>query len=408
MIYRLQRRLILICGVCLVLVFSILFLLIGAASLNQLNKAMDSFIDGIAENGGRPPEPEIKAKNSSDMAPQVMFRENARFDIRFFIAYFDEKGNFLSAEIDDAPEITKEEAEDYSVQAFQEYSGRGWYSGYRYRQYETEEGWTIIFAQGSMNKSMMQMQLLSTGLVLLGAAVVILILIIIFSRYAVRPTAEAYEKQQQFITDANHELKTPLTLIMANLDIIENQIGRNEWIDDIKSEGERMNDLINQLVILTRMDESARGKNYVPFNLSFAVSDMLTEFQMLAEEKGKKIVDEIEREIQYYGEEEEINRLISILLENAVKYCDPGGTIYVKLYGKRHPQIRVENTYQGVDELELDRLFERFYRADRARKYIGGFGIGLSIAKTVVRNHRGEISAYKKGKDTIGFKVLLR
>ena len=135
---------------------------------------------------------------------------------------------------------------------------------------------------------------------------------------------------------------------------------------------------------------------------------MVIGFQVLAEEKGKMLKADIEGEIQYYGVEDDISRLISILLENAVKYCDPQGTIYVKVYKKRHPQIRVENTYRAVGEVELGRLFDRFYRADRARKFTGGYGIGLSIAKAIVRNHHGEIRACQKGQDRIGFHVILK
>ena len=408
MIYRLQKKMILICGGALLLVFSVLFLMIALAGKRQLNTAMDSFIDGIVENAGRPQEPDPGLEVPGPAAPQMIFRENARFDIRFFIAYFDREGNYLSASIDSEPAINEKEARKYSLDAFREKAGRGWYSGYRYRQYETEDGWEIVFAQGSMSRSMVQMQLVSTGLVLAGTACVVLILIFIFSRYAVRSAAEAYEKQQQFITDANHELKTPLTLIMANLDIVENEYGRNEWVDDIRSEGERMSELINQLVLLTSMDEAVRGKCETCFNLSSMAREMVIGFQVLAEEKGKMLKADIEGEIQYYGVEDDISRLISILLENAVKYCDPQGTIYVKVYKKRHPQIRVENTYRAVGEVELGRLFDRFYRADRARKFTGGYGIGLSIAKAIVRNHHGEIRACQKGQDRIGFHVILK
>lgn len=408
MIYRLQKRMILICGGSVILVFTLLFLLICAASFNQLNTAIDGFIDSIADNGGRLPEADLEAENLQNMGPQVLFREKARFDIRFFFAYFDESGNLLSVDTKEDSEVTQKEAESYSRHVFRETEGRGWKSGYRYRQYRTDSGWTILFAEGSMNKSMTQMQLLAIGAVIAGAVAVVFLMIILLSRRAVKPAAQAYERQKQFITDANHELKTPLTLIMTNLDIVEAELGRSEWIDDIRSEGERMSDLINQLILLTRMDENLPGKNYTHFNLSSTMSEIFSGFQMLAEENGKKFYAKIDPEIPYYGDEEEICRLLGILFENAVKYCDPQGVITVSLSGKRHPQIRVENTCQGAEDLELDRLFDRFYRGDKARSFTGGFGIGLSIARSIVRNHRGEISAYRKGDGCIGFKVILK
>lgn len=408
MIYRLQKKLILICGGSVLFVCFLLFILISAASMNRLNEAIDSFIDIIAENGGDLPEPVKGAEDMQNPPPQELFREKARFDMRYFTARFDEQGNLVSVEIEKDPEVTEAEAKDYGTKVFEKNAERGWMEGYRYRKYETDTGWAILFAEGSMNRSMTQMQLISTGAVLFGAAVAILILIILLSRRVVKPTAEAYEKQQQFITDANHELKTPLTLIMTNLDIVEAEYGKNEWLDDIRSEGERMSALINELGLLTRMDEKVLQQNYVHFNLSQEMEDLLTGFQILGEEKGKQISAEIEPGIQYYGDEEAIRRLLAILFENAVKYCDPGGEIRISLSGKRRPHIRVENTYQNVGEIELERLFDRFYRADKARTFTGGFGVGLSIAKAVVQNHRGEITAYRKDENQIGFKVILK
>ncbi len=408
MIYRLQKKLILICGGSLLIVFLVLFLLICFTNINRLNTAIDSFIDDVVENGGELPEPARDEEDSRVSPPQELFREKARFDMRFFIAYFDKNGELLSLDRTNDAEIAEKTSASYSVQAYKKNEERGWLKGYRYRRYETDDGDAVIFAEGSMNSSMTEMQLISTGAVLFGAAVVILLLIILLSRRVVKPTAEAYEKQQQFITDANHELKTPLTLIMTNLDIVESEYGKNEWLEDIRSEGERMSALISQLGLLTRMDEGGPDQNHVHFNLSQETEEILSGFQMLAEEKGRRIIAQIEAGIQYYGDEEAICRLLAILFENAVKYCDPHGEIQVSLHGKRRPHIRVENTYKSVDDVELNRLFDRFYRADKARTFTGGFGVGLSIAKAIVQNHRGEISAYKKDESHIGFRVVLK
>jgi signal transduction histidine kinase len=225
----------------------------------------------------------------------------------------------------------------------------------------------------------------------------------------VKPIAESYEKQKQFITDANHELKTPLTLILANLDIIEADIGKNEWLDDIRAEGERMNALVKQLVMLTRMDEEKTEVSISTFSLSDAVNDTVSDFQTLAEENRKPIFADVQQGISYTGEEEGIRRVISILLDNALKYCDEGGSVSLSLTAKRHPTVCIENTFAEVDNIELDKLFDRFYRADKARTFSGGFGIGLSIAKAIVeKQHHGEINAYKASQGHIGFRVVLK
>lgn len=265
----------------------------------------------------------------------------------------------------------------------------------------------LVFVNGNMHRNMTFRQLCSAFFILLGSAALILILTIIISKRAVRPVADSYEKQKQFITDANHELKTPLTLILSNLDIVESEVGKNEWLEDIRSEGERMGLLINKMVELSRMDEGDAPPVLTEFNISAAVSDTVSEFQPLAAERSKTLLSEIQPGLSYHGDEALVRRLVSILLDNAVKYCDTGGCIQLHFCRKHHPVLTVENTYANVDELELDKLFDRFYRADKARTFSGSFGVGLSIAQSIVTKYHRSIHAYKKER-TIGFRVELK
>lgn len=157
------------------------------------------------------------------------------------------------------------------------------------------------------------------------------------------------------------------------MDIVESELGKNEWLDDIRSEGERMGLLINQLVTLSRMDESTDSVMREEFNLSNAVADTVSEFESLAEERSHTLTNSINPSVYYYGDESLIRRLTAILLDNAIKYCDAGGNIQLSLTCRRHQVLTVENTYQDVDKLELNRLFDRFYRADKARTFSGSF-----------------------------------
>jgi signal transduction histidine kinase len=267
---------------------------------------------------------------------------------------------------------------------------------------------TIVYVDGSMNRFMSNRMLFAAGVVLIISASAIWIIVIFFSKRAVRPVAESYEKQKQFITDANHELKTPLTLVMANLDILEAEIGENEWLSDIRSEGERMSALVDQLVVLARMDEDQTNLKMQSFSLSDMIMDVFSEFQMLAQERGTSMEVRMDPKVDVVGDEAAVRRVISILLDNAVKYCDRGGSIRIRLEKKKHPVLYVENTYTDAGETDIDKLFDRFYRADKARTFTGGFGVGLSIAKAIVTQHKGEISAYQKDAEHIGFKVIWR
>jgi signal transduction histidine kinase len=258
-----------------------------------------------------------------------------------------------------------------------------------------------------MSRSALMQSTMIAGVVLLGCAALVLILIFLLSKKAVKPIAESYEKQKQFITDANHELKTPLTLILANLDIAEAELGQNEWLDDIRSEGHRMTELVNQLVSLSRMDEDAHQMNLTEVSFGELVADTVSEFEPLAKERGKALTFTVDKEITCLGNEALLHRLVGILMDNAIKYCDNDGEISVTLRRGRRIVLTVENTYAAVGEIELNRLLDRFYRADKARKFTGGFGVGLSMAKAIVENHKGEITAYKKDSMHIGFKVVL-
>lgn len=162
-----------------------------------------------------------------------------------------------------------------------------WMSNYRYKVFSTDMGTGVVFVDGSMNRSAMVQSIAIVGVVLLACAVLVLALILLLSKRAVKPIAESYEKQKQFITDANHELKTPLTLILANLDIAENELGKNEWLEDIHSEGNRMTELVNQLVALSRMDEENHTLELEDVALGRMVGDTVSEVEPLAVSRGK-------------------------------------------------------------------------------------------------------------------------
>lgn len=409
MIYHLQKKLIRICGIAVLVVLSIIFLLIYIFSMRQLNGTMDALTDRISDNDGKFPEwrDDRGKPGLPGGLPDFMTMETP-FSTRFFTVLFDENGRIVSIDLGSISAITEETAREYAMEAYTKNGERGWIDNYRYKKYHKGQAAAIVYVDGSMNRFMSNRMILSSGIVLVVSALAIWLIVIFFSRRAVWPVAESYEKQKQFITDANHELKTPLTLVMTNLDILEAEIGENEWLSDIRSEGERMSELVNQLVALARMDEGRTNLEMQRFSLSNLIMDAVSEFQVLAQDRGKTMTIQIDSHVDYVGDETAVRRVASILLENAIKYCDEGGDIRLSLEKKKHPVLYVENTYADVGEMELNKLFDRFYRTDKARTFTGGFGIGLSIAQTIAAQHKSEISAYKKDGSHIGFKVVWR
>ena len=411
MIYRLQRKFILICTVSVLAVVTLVFGVILVLNISSMNKNIDVLVDRVSEGGGRFPIP----FDESEMPERRPPMENPNFDFitsetpfatRHFSVFFDGEGNVDKTFTDSIYSIDEAQAVEYAKSVVQDGDERGWISNYRYKLFSTENGAAVVFVDGSMSRSATVQSVTIAGFVLLGCAALVLVLIFLLSKRAVRPIAESYEKQKQFITDANHELKTPLTLILANLDIAEDELGKNEWLEDIRAEGHRMTELVNQLVALSRMDEDGGDVSFSEVNFGDLVQQTVSEFEPIVKDREKRLLASIDNNVICNGDEALLHRLVGILLDNAIKYCDAEGEINITLKGGRKVMLTVENTYKAVDEIELNRLFDRFYRADKARKFIGGYGIGLSMAKSIVEKHKGEVSVYKKDEKTIGFKVV--
>ena len=412
MIYKLQRKFILICTVSVFAVIALVFGVLLALNVSSLNRNMDMLADRVSEGGGRFPgaldEPPPFDKMPPKNEPSFDFiTPETPFSTRHFTVLFDENGTVVQALTESIYSISEDTAIEYAEQVMEDGKERGWIASYRYKLFSTDLGVGVVFVDGSMSRSVLMQSTTIAGTVLLACATLVLFLIFLLSKKAVKPIAQGYEKQKQFVTDANHELKTPLTLILANLDIAEAELGKNEWLDDIRSVGHRMTELVEQLVALSRMDEDGHRMQIGSFPLGALVCDTVAEFEPLAKERGKTLVADVDKDVTYCGDETLLRRLIGILLDNAIKYCDQGGEIRVALRHGRRVCLTVENTYCAVGELELHRLFDRFYRADKARKFTGGYGVGLSMAKAIAENHKGEITAYKKDHSHIGFKVVL-
>ena len=250
MIYCLQKKFIFICTVSVLVVVSLVFVAFLALNISSMNRNMDILADRVSEGGGRFPgsfdemmapgkKPPRNEHNFDFITPETPF------STRHFTVFFDKKGMVDQTFTESIYAIDEDTAIEYAEKVMDDGEERGWISSYRYKVFSTEMGYGVVFVDGSMSRSAMMQSMTIAGIVLLGCAALVLILIFLLSKKAVKPIAESYEKQKQFVTDANHELKTPLTLILANLDIAEAELGKNEWLDDIRSEGHRMTELVN-------------------------------------------------------------------------------------------------------------------------------------------------------------------
>ena len=235
-------------------------------------------------------------------------------------------------------------------------------------------------------------------------------IIVLCSRRAIAPVVQASERQKQFITDASHELKTPITVIATSLKVLEMEVGQQKWIDKAESQTEKLTQLVNALVTLSRMDEETSPLQMADFPVSDALTETAESFRDFAASAGHTLDVRVTPGLHYCGDEYAIRQLVSILLDNAVKYAAPEASIVFSLEKGRHGVvIRTENQCDALDTTALGRLFDRFYRADPARSgETGGFGIGLAIARSIAEGHHGTIRAESPDGCTVIFTAELR
>ena len=247
MIYSLRRKFVWITAVSVGLVFTLIFGVIYFVGQLQLNHSLDMLTDVIAVNDGSFPDfDKIQAADHPENLQQNQFlTPETQFSTRFFTVLADGENTIVRENIEHISSVSRSQARSYAKNVLEGGKERGWASDYRYKVAETEEGKLIVFVNGEANKTMTNRLFYSVFFVLAGSFLLILLPLLLISKKAVKPAAESYEKQKQFVTDANHELKTPLTLILSNVDIVESETGPNEWLDDIRSEGERMRSLID-------------------------------------------------------------------------------------------------------------------------------------------------------------------
>lgn len=222
----------------------------------------------------------------------------------------------------------------------------------------------------------------------------VFLLLVVLSKRAVRPFAQNLERQRQFVTDASHELKTPLSILSADIDLLSDSCGESQWLESARTQITRLDKLIHNLVELARTEETIREGGAETFPLSDIALASAEAFQPLAEAEGKALAAEVPPGVELRGVQDDLFRLFSILLDNAIKYCDAGGTIRMSVSQRgRTVRISVSNPCAGVNPAQLPRYFDRFYRTDSSRaRATGGYGIGLSTAKAIAARHRGRLT----------------
>ena len=408
MIRRLRRRFIRIATLSVTAVMLLLTVLLNTANYVSTTRELRDMLQLISSNQGTIPayHPVGEAPAAPPKAPRPprdgSFTAETPYSTRYFVLRYQDDGTLVQADLANIASVTEKDITPYLSAAVAHGAGYGSYGSYRYYVTRTGDGRNMaVFLDGYQ-------QLRAVGLVLLwslaaDAACILLVfvLVVLLSRRAIDPVVRSAEKQKQFITDASHELKTPITVISTCLRVLEMETGKQKWIDKAQAQTEKLTALVNALVTLSRMDEGVSPLKMEPFPLSEAVADTAEPFRDLAQSKGHTLVLEIAPELTYKGDEYAIRQLVSILLDNAVKYARADSPITLTLEKTRRGiALRCRNGSDPIPEDTLAKLFDRFYRADPSRNAAtGGFGIGLSIARSIAEAHRGSICARMAGEE---------
>lgn len=352
---------------------------------------------GGKQNGGsNPGQPGAPGKQPSgdmgEMSPE------APFETRYFSVVLDASGKVTSTNLNNIAAVSEDQAEELAQKVMKAGESKGFIGIYCYAKAAQSDGTLIAFTDCNKALDTFYKNMRISGLVSLAGVVAVFVLVVIFSRLVFRPIAESYQKQKQFITDASHEIKTPLTIIDANVEVIEMMSGENKWTKSTKNQVKRLASLAGQLITLSKMDEGDGAADKMKFSMTDAVIDTTSSFESVAETKGRKLVCDIEENLYFVGEEKRIREMFGIFLDNAVKYSTEGSEIYVSLERKGRKIIyQISNETDQIAKGNQDVLFERFYRSDASRNSAtGGSGIGLSVAKAVAEAHHGKLTAESK------------
>ncbi len=397
------------------------FLLISIITITAINifsyigtmRDADGLLEILEENDGEFPKPDWAPERgkSFDAMRQNGMSPELPYESRFFSVLLDaQTGHVLTTETRNIASIDAEGAAELAAEVYSR-GERGIISQYRYLKTERNGTVRIIFLDIWRQLEFIQRFFVHSVSISLICFLIVLALISYFSRRIIGPVLESYEKQKRFITDAGHEIKTPLAIISADADVLELEFDEeNEWIADIKKQTRHLTDLTNDLVYLARMEENDRPTSMIDFPLSDVVDDDVQSFQVVANAQGKRVVGHIQPDIVFCGDEKAIRELIEILLDNAIKYSPKDTQIDVELRTQgRNVCLSVTNdTDSELTKEDLERVFERFYRGDKSRNSrAGGTGIGLSIAKAVVEAHKGSIRATREDDGRIRFTAII-
>ena len=333
---------------------------------------------------------------------------DTKYETSFFIVNLDASKSITSIDHSYIASVSEEDISEYAEEILKTKKDHGRIDYFLYKLCDNDDDTFSIVAVSCYQQFRQARNLLTisilAGLLYMAA---VFALVWFMSKRITRPVEESYQKQRQFITDAGHELKTPITIIKANTEVLEMQSGKSQWTDSIKNQTSRLTELVQSLLELSKLNEKDVADISTEFDLSKTIRDAAESFRVPVESEGKVLITDIQDGLRFRGSKEELYRLTTLLLDNALKYSNDRLPIRVELKKHHHISMTVSNSCDHIDAEKVDKLFERFYRADESRsRKTGGTGIGLSVAQAIVERHKGTITASTEDEKSICFTAV--
>ena len=411
MFRKLKIRFILLASAAIVCILLTMIAVLNSVRFLQTNGEIQAVLNILSANNGDFPSVEETAESLQNDRITI----DTIYQYRYFSVVYKEDKSLYSSNLDHLSNLSKEQALSYANKVIKDSRSSGVFKvGSQFYSYQiTQDSKTkryLLVVLDSTNYLESRNDFFWLSIQLCFYSFIFFVLVVSgFSNFAIRPYIKNYENQKRFITNAGHELKTPLAIISANTELQELMTGENEWTESTKDQVKRLSNLINQMVVLARLEEQP-DVTLVDVNFSEVVKKVAGNFKSVIEKAGKKYEIKLQEDIHVKATEDELYELVSILIDNACKYCDEDGQLFVTLTkakrGKR-ARLTVANSYADGKNVDYSRFFDRFYREDESHNQKQpGYGIGLSMAESLVRIFKGRIwVSYKKG--LIGFTVLL-
>lgn len=404
MIKTLRRRFIVTAMLSLSILLLIMVASITAASYAKSEQTSSKILEMLSVN----PEPEQDPSFSGRDHPMFGYRvdPDSTSAMNHFTVIADNNLNIVDIILIREDTITRADAYEYAAEVLERDSIKGKIGSYKYLKTASENGgYKLVFLDNSIQARTLFDTLKASCIVALICIVLMFIIVLLVSRRAIEPIASNIEKQRQFVTDAGHEIKTPLAIIMANTDAMELNLGENKWSRNIRGQTLRLGGLMQQLLALAKMDEDSAVLSFEDVDLSRLVSESVLSFSELIGQKN--IITNIAPDVTVHGNRGHLAELVSVLIDNAIKYSEDDGNISIALerIGKK-AVLEIKNSCRSLPDVEPETLFDRFYRADSARtQKSGGYGVGLSVARAIAETHKGKIKAFYDDEHTIRFRI---